>query len=44
MAELLLITNFVSGCSNPFLNAWFEFCGAKSGEEEAAPNGGAVPE
>lgn len=42
IGELLLITNFVLGCSNPFLNVWFELCGAKSGEKEATPNGRAV--
>lgn len=44
MGELLLITSFVLGCSNPFLNTWFELCEAKAGEEEATPNGGVVTE
>lgn len=42
MGELLLITNSISGHSSPFLNVWFELCGAKSGEKEATPKGRAV--
>lgn len=41
MGQLLLITNFVLGRSNPFLNVCFELCG---GEKAAAPNGRAIPE
>lgn len=44
MGGLLLIKNFVSGRSSPFLNVWFGLCGAKSGEKEAIPNGRAVTE